>query len=69
MTNKTLSSSAAQLSTNRGSDQFPLRLPNGMRSDLKIRAAQNRRTMNAELLVLIEVGIAATSAGDQGAQA
>ena len=48
-------------STGRKSDQFPLRLPDGMRQELKIRAASNRRTMNAEMLCLIEAGMAATA--------
>lgn len=34
----------------RGSDQFPLRLPEGMRRQLKTEASRNSRTMNAEIV-------------------
>lgn len=34
----------------RGSDQFPLRLPDGMRDDLKDAADKNGRSMNAEIV-------------------
>lgn len=34
----------------RGSDQFPLRLPDGMRDALKIAADENGRSMNAEIV-------------------
>lgn len=47
--------------TSRDSDQFTLRLPNGMREVLKVRAAGNRRTMNAEVLALLEVGMNAAA--------
>lgn len=43
-------------SINRDSDKFLMRLPNGMRDEIKINAAQNRRSMNAELVYLIEQG-------------
>jgi hypothetical protein len=38
----------------RGSDQMQVRLPNGMRDALKKRAHQNRRSMNSELIVILE---------------
>jgi len=38
----------------RGADQFPLRLPDGMRAALKDRAAQNLRSMNSEIVFLLE---------------
>lgn len=47
--------------TSRDSDQFTLRLPNGMREVLKARATGNRRTMNAEVLALLEFGMNATA--------
>lgn len=52
-------------------DQFILRLPAGMRDHLKSLAATNRRSMNAELLLLIEKGmgfsnaVAPTGVGEQ----
>lgn len=52
-------SSTAPATTGRDSDQVALRLPVGMRSQLKTRAAKNRHTLNAELVTLLEVGIAA----------
>lgn len=51
----------------RNSDQMALRFPIGQRAIIKARAAANRRTMNAEVLVLIEAGIAATDAVTRGA--
>lgn len=47
--------------TGRDSDQFTLRLPDGMRETLKVRAASNRRAMNAEVLALLELGMNATA--------
>lgn len=41
-------------------DQFIVRFPDGMRDLLRQRAAANRRSMNAELLLLIERAIATT---------
>ena len=38
----------------RGSDQFPLRLPDGMRDRLKHAAAANKRSMNAEIIARLE---------------
>jgi len=38
----------------RGSDQFPLRLPDGMRDRLKAAAAKNSRSMNAEIVARLE---------------
>ncbi len=40
--------------TNRRSDQFNLRLPDGMRATLKQKAEENRRSLNAEIIVCIE---------------
>jgi hypothetical protein len=42
-------------------EQFILRLPSGMRDHLKHLAAANRRSMNAELLLLIERGMGLSS--------
>jgi hypothetical protein len=41
-------------------EQFILRFPSGMREHLKMLAASNRRSMNAELLQLIEKGMGLT---------
>jgi hypothetical protein len=38
-------------------EQFIVRFPAGMRERLKQIAAENRRSMNAELLLLIERGL------------
>lgn len=43
-------------SPSRDSDQFVVRFPDGMRDEIKVIAAQNRRSMNAELVYLIEQG-------------
>lgn len=39
------------------SDKFMLRLPEGMRSDIKQKAANNERSMNSEILYLLKKGI------------
>lgn len=52
------------------SDKFMLRLHvDGLRKQLKIRAAENERTLNAEILYLIKRGLAADQQQPQGAQA
>ncbi len=38
----------------RGSDQFPLRLPEGMRDRIKAAAEQSSRSMNAEIVKRLE---------------
>ncbi|MBU2359477.1 MAG: Arc family DNA-binding protein, partial [Alphaproteobacteria bacterium] len=38
----------------RGSDQFPLRLPEGLRDEIKKLAEQAGRSMNAELIARLE---------------
>lgn len=40
----------AETKPGRGSDQFPLRLPDGMRERIKSAAAENGRSMNAEIV-------------------
>ncbi len=40
--------------TGRGSDQFPLRLPEGMRERIKAAADMNNRSMNAEIVSTLE---------------
>lgn len=42
----------------RGSDQFPLRLPDGMRDALKAAADENGRSMNAEIVVRLRSSFA-----------
>ncbi len=46
----------------RGSDQFPLRLPDGMRDQLKQAADQNGRSMNAEMIDRLEASLSGSSA-------
>jgi len=41
--------------TGRGSDQFVLRLPDGMRDRIKAAAERNNRSMNAEIVATLEV--------------
>jgi len=53
----------------RGSDQFQLRLPDGMRDRLKTRAENNGRSMNTEIVACIEAvldrdGEAASASGE-----
>ena len=49
-------------------DRFILRFHSaGQRDALKARAKANLRTMNAEILFLIEAGIRATDGNDQSA--
>lgn len=38
----------------RGSDQFMLRLPEGMRDRIKLSADRNSRSMNAEIVATLE---------------
>lgn len=38
----------------RGSDQFPLRLPDGMRDRIKAAASDNGRSMNSEIVAALE---------------
>lgn len=45
----------------RGSDQFLLRFPEGMRDRLAELAAANGRSMNAEVIVLLEFAMNANS--------
>ncbi len=35
-------------------DSYTLRLPDGLRDRIKVAAAQNRRSMNAEILFVLE---------------
>lgn len=51
------STSTTLEATGRGSDQFMLRLPAGLRGKLKVAAAHGRRSLNAEIINLIERGI------------
>ncbi|TAA51062.1 Arc family DNA-binding protein [Shinella sp. JR1-6] len=37
--------------TGRGSDQFVVRFPDGMREELKVLAANNGRSLNAEIIL------------------
>lgn len=46
-------------STGRNSDSYVVRMPEGMRDLIKARAKKTRRSMNAEIVALIEAGLAA----------
>lgn len=49
--------------SSRTADRYILRFPEGnMRQELKARAALNRRSLNAEILCLIEAGLAKENA-------
>lgn len=50
-------------------EQFILRFPNGMRARLKEIAASNRRSLNAQLLLMIERGLVAAEEQESDAQA
>jgi hypothetical protein len=43
-------------------DKFIIRFDGKQREAIKLRAEKNRRSMNAELLALIDAGISVTSA-------
>lgn len=45
----------------RGSDQFPLRLPDGMRDQIKEAADRNGRSMNAEIVARLEASFTASA--------
>jgi plasmid stability protein len=53
-----MASKSTKPSVNRGLDQMQVRLPDGMRDALKKRAQQNRRSMNSELIVILESELA-----------
>lgn len=47
----------------RNASQFALRMPDGLRDRVKVLAAQNRRSMNAELVLMVERAVAAVESG------
>lgn len=42
------------MSTGRESDKFMLRLPDGMRDQIKAAAERNKRSMNAEIVIALD---------------
>lgn len=53
--------------SNDAKDRFILRFHDeGQRSKIKARAANNRRSMNAEILLLIDQGLVANQGGHRG---
>lgn len=50
----------------RNAEQFVVRMPPGMRDQLKRRAEENRRSLNSEILVLLEAAVAAEGATAAG---
>ncbi|RIY01081.1 Arc family DNA-binding protein [Aureimonas flava] len=49
----------------RRSEQFNIRLPDGLRDSLKIQAALNRRSMNAEIVLILEKNVIETETADR----
>lgn len=45
------------VSIGRRSDGFMLRMPDGMRDQIKENAAKNRRSMNAEIITILETAM------------
>ncbi|MGI4776610.1 MAG: Arc family DNA-binding protein [Janthinobacterium lividum] len=41
----------------RTGEQFVIRMPEGMRAEIRQRSTENRRSMNAEMVVLLESGL------------
>lgn len=55
-----MNKSIRKIPPSRTSDQFVVRFyDDGMRQQLKVRAALNERTLNAEILYLVKKGLAA----------
>ncbi|WP_416347232.1 Arc family DNA-binding protein [Castellaniella sp.] len=44
-------------------DKYVIRLPDGMRDQIKALAKVNRRSMNAEIIIAIEARMEATAGG------
>src|SRR5690606_26183582 len=53
----------ARKNPGRGSDQFPLRLPDGMRDAIKKEAEANGRSMNAEIVARLDASLARSITG------
>lgn len=51
--------------TRRNSDQFQLRMPDGMRDQIKALGETNNRSMNAEIVAAIGAAIAGAAAEDE----
>ena len=49
----------------RTGEQFVIRMPEGMRAEIRQRSIENRRSMNAEMVVLIEDGLKKHARGVQ----
>lgn len=54
--------------TTRESDKFVLRLPDGMRDRIKTVAAENQRSMTAEIIARLESSLSHDSEDETGAQ-
>lgn len=50
----TCSRSLTNAGAGRGVDQFVLRMPDGMRQQIKEMAAKSRRSMNAEVVIALD---------------
>lgn len=49
----------------RVADQFVVRLPGDLRARVKAQAQRNRRSMNAEIVLMIEAGLRSAVPQDQ----
>ncbi|MGF6526037.1 Arc family DNA-binding protein [Variovorax sp. PvP013] len=49
----------------RSAEQFVVRLPDGMRTKIKELSVTNRRSMNAQIVMLLEQGIKRQAQGAQ----
>lgn len=57
------------MTVSRGSDQFVLRMPLGMRDVVKKLADENMRSMNAEFVFLLKKALEEVKGGDSKAAA
>lgn len=44
-----------------GADQYPLRMPHGMRERLKRNAAESHRSLNSEIIFILEKALGASA--------
>lgn len=53
----------------RSASQFMLRMPEGLREKVKALATENRRSMNAELVLIVERAVKGVEGASQGGAA
>ena len=49
------------MTVGRGNEQFVLRMPDGMRDQIRELACKNRRSMNSEIVMILETVVAANA--------